>query len=71
MSELLTIGAVAREINQPRPRVAYAVDKVGIRERARAGILRLFGRDQIPSIEAAVNSIRPLRRAEAPERLQR
>ncbi len=59
MAELLTIGDVARQIGIPRSRLDYAVMKVGIRERGRAGILRLFSHDQIPAMRAALEAVRP------------
>ncbi len=57
MSELLTVGDVARQIGVPRSRLDYAIDKAGIRERSRAGILRLFSSDQIPVMEAALKAV--------------
>ena len=59
MAELLTIGDIARQLGIARSRLDYAVAKVGIRERGRAGILRLYGHDQIPSMRAALESVRP------------
>ena len=53
MSALLTVGDVARQLGLPRARLDYAIDKAGIRERGRAGILRLFSEDQVPVIAAA------------------
>ena len=61
MSELLTVGDIARRIGVPRSRLDYAIDKAGIRERSRAGILRLFSSDQIPVMEAALTSVRSRR----------
>ena len=58
MSQLMTVGDIAREIGVPRARIDYALEKSGIRERARAGILRLFDRDQLPVIEAALKTVR-------------
>lgn len=58
MSELLTVGDIARQIGVPRTRLDYAIDKAGIRERSRAGILRLFSSDQIPVMEAALKAVR-------------
>lgn len=58
MFELLTVGDIARRIGVPRARIDYALDKGGIRERGRAGILRLFSLDQIPVIEAALGTVR-------------
>ena len=58
MSELLTVGDIARRIGVPRSRLDYAIDKAGIRERSRAGILRLFSSDQIPVMEAALLGVK-------------
>lgn len=59
MSTLLTIGDVARQLGIPRSRLDYAVQKIGIKERGRAGILRLFSADQVPAMRAAVEALRP------------
>ncbi len=64
MSDLLTVGDVARSLGVPRSRVDYALDKGGIRERSRAGILRLFHVDQLPVIEAALKTVRTRQRRE-------
>ena len=58
MTDLLTVGDIARRIGESRTRVNYAIDKGGIRERGRAGILRLFASEQIPVIEAALRTVR-------------
>ena len=70
MSERLTVGDIARRIGVPRARIDYALDKAGIRERGRAGILRLFSVEQIPVIEAALQTVRTRkgRSPGAPER---
>ena len=62
MIELMTVGDIARRIGIPRARVDYALDKAGIRERTRAGILRLFSLDQLPVIEAALGTVRTRQR---------
>ncbi len=62
MTELLTVGDIARRIGVPRAQVDYALDKAGIRERTRAGILRLFSSDQLPVIRAALATVRSRRR---------
>lgn len=64
MNALMTVGEIAREIGASRPRVSYAIEKAGIREKARAGILRLYGPEQVPPIIAALGTIRPQRNAE-------
>lgn len=61
MSELLTVGDIARRIGVARSRLDYAIDKAGIRERSRAGILRLFSADQVSVIEAALATVRTRR----------
>lgn len=58
MTDLLTVGDVAKKLGLPRSRVDYAIEKAGIRERHRAGILRLFSVDQLPIIEAALATVR-------------
>ena len=58
MTVMKTIGDIAKDTGEPRSRVGYAIEKVGIREHARAGIIRLFSPDQIPAIEAALATIR-------------
>lgn len=62
MTELLTVGDIARRIGVPRARVDYALDKAGIRERTRAGIIRLFSPDQLPVIQAALATVRSRQR---------
>ena len=58
MAEMMTTGQIVREEGVPRARVDYAIEKVGIREHARAGIIRLFSPDQIPVIRAAIATVR-------------
>ena len=55
---MVTTGQIARDTGEPRARVNYAIEKVGIREHARAGIIRLFSSNQIPAIKAAIATIR-------------
>ena len=58
MTQMLTVGDIARKYGVPRARVDYALEKGGIRERGRAGILRLFAPEQLPAIEAALGTVR-------------
>ena len=58
MCELMTIGDIGRKLGVARTRLEYAIEKAGIRERGRAGILRLFSPDQVPVIEAALATVR-------------
>ncbi len=66
MIDLLTVGDIARRIGVPRAQIDYALDKGGIRERGRAGILRLFSVDQLPVIQAALATVRSRRRKTEP-----
>jgi DNA-binding transcriptional MerR regulator len=61
MTDLMTIGDIARKLGVARTRLEYAVEKAGIQERGRAGILRLFSPDQVPVIEAALATVRSRR----------
>ena len=63
---LLTVGDVARHFGVPRAKIDYALDKSGIRERSRAGILRLFGEDQLPVIQAALRTVKSRRKDGSP-----
>ena len=58
MTANLTLGDVARQLGVPRSRVEYAVEKAGIRERGRVGILRVYGEDQVGVIAAAIAAVR-------------
>ena len=60
---MFTVGDIARRLQVSRARVAYAVEKLGVHERTRAGILRLFSEDQLPVIEAAIKTVRDRRRS--------
>ena len=64
MTPLLTMGRIAKQLGVARSRLDYAVSKVGIQERGRAGIIRLFSPDQIPSMRAALETVRPHRTRE-------
>ncbi len=61
MDGFYTIGQIAQQLGVARSRLDYAVMKVGLRERGRAGIIRLFSPDQIPSMRAALETVRPQR----------
>lgn len=64
MSDHMTLGDIARQLGEKRTRVQYAVEKAGIPERGRAGILRLYSADQLPVIQAALETVRPHKRRE-------
>ena len=50
----LTIPEIARQIGEPVHRVTYAIMRYDIRPAMRAGIIRLFSMEQLPTIEAAL-----------------
>lgn len=55
---LLTLREVARHLREPVDRVKCAVTLYDIVARRRAGLVRLFDRDQLPAIESAVKRVR-------------
>jgi hypothetical protein len=55
--DLLTIREVARELGVRTHRATYAVDQFDIEPRQRAGVIRLFSRDQLPEIRSAITRI--------------
>jgi predicted transcriptional regulator len=56
-TSLLTVGAIARETGQPLHRVRYALESYRIEPLQRAGILRLFSREDLPRIKSALDRI--------------
>lgn len=63
MTSLLTTGDIAKQLGVHRQCVIYALERSGIRERSRAGIVRLLDANQVPAIQAAVEAIREKRGA--------
>jgi hypothetical protein len=51
---LLTVGALARELGEPLHRIKYCIDAYRIEPTQRAGVLRLFSRDDLPRIKSAL-----------------
>jgi hypothetical protein len=56
-SDRLTARDIAREAKITVHRLKYAIDQYDIQPVQRAGIIRLFSREQIPTILAAVRRI--------------
>ena len=54
---MLTTGTIAKKLGVTRAKVSYAIEKGKIEPFMRAGIARLFAVDQLPAIEAALESI--------------
>ena len=55
--ELLTLGQIARELNYPLHRLKYAIDAYRVEPTQRAGIIRLFSRQDLPRIKSILNRI--------------
>ncbi|HZL34004.1 MAG TPA: hypothetical protein VFC78_01760 [Tepidisphaeraceae bacterium] len=56
--DLLTLGQVAGECGDvPLHRLRYAIEAYRIEPRQRAGILRLWHRDQLPELRSALARI--------------
>ena len=52
--ELMTIGDVAKALGVPRHRVSHAIEVYGVEAHQRAGIIRLWRREDLPAIASAV-----------------
>ena len=57
LPDLLTLTDVARACGVRKHRAKYAVDEYDIAPRQRAGVIRLWHRDQLPSIKSALARI--------------
>jgi hypothetical protein len=57
LPEFLTIRDVASACGVRMHQAKYAVDEYSIEPRQRAGIIRLFHRDQLPTIKSALARI--------------
>jgi hypothetical protein len=55
--QLLTLGDIARECGVRQHIAKYAIESYGIEPKQRAGILRLWSRDQLQSIKSAIRRI--------------
>lgn len=54
----LTVRDVARALREPTHRVVYAIREYRIDPVQRAGIIRLFSSDQLPTIASAVKRVK-------------
>lgn len=61
MKTLLTVGDIARQLSVPQHKVNYAIEKEGILEQGRVGILRIFSQEQVLIIQAAIDNLRPMK----------
>lgn len=55
--QLLTIGQIADQLQEPPARVAYIVSKYRLKPVSRVGILRLFGEQQVEAIKQGLYGI--------------
>jgi hypothetical protein len=53
-SDILTMGDLRRETGEPEHRLKYALQTHNISPVARAGIVRLWARHQLPEIKSAL-----------------
>jgi hypothetical protein len=53
---LLTIGQIAKRLNEPLHRVRYALDRRGIEPVGRAGNVRVFAETDLDRIAAALTT---------------
>jgi len=60
--ELLTIGQIAEQLQEPPARVAYVVSKHRLKPVERIGIIRLFSVEQVEAIKQGLYGIQ-VRRA--------
>lgn len=54
---LLTIRDAARRLGVQVHRLRYAIDELDIQPKQRAGIIRLFGEDQLEQMRSALRRI--------------
>jgi hypothetical protein len=55
--EMLTIGDLSKVTGARKHQLNYAIEEYGIEPVQRAGIIRLFHRDQLPLIKSALRRI--------------
>ena len=55
--DLMTLGQIARRLDQPIHRVKYAIERYRIEPTQRAGILRLWNEDGLARIERSVRRL--------------
>ena len=55
--ELLTLRDIEKETGVTRKQLAYAADTYGIEPRQRAGMVKLFAREDVARIIAAVKRV--------------
>jgi hypothetical protein len=61
--ELLTIGQIAEQLQEPPSRVSYVVSKHRLKPASRIGIIRLFSESQLKAIKQGLYGIQIRRSA--------
>lgn len=51
--DLLTAGAIAKELGLPDSKVKKAIKDLGLQPTAKKGVCCLYGRDVLPKVKAA------------------
>lgn len=62
--EMMTIGQIADNLNEPTPRITYAISKYKIKPIRRVGILRIFQTSQLPEIKQCLSKLQKRRKRE-------
>lgn len=57
LPSIFTLRELARVVGKPVWQLNYALDVYDVQPRRRAGIVRLFDRDQLPEILAALSRV--------------
>ena len=52
-ADLLTAGAIAKELGLAETKVKKAIKELSIQPKAKRGVCNLYGRDALPKIKAA------------------
>jgi len=55
---VLTVGQIADQLGQPPSRVAYLIAKHRLKPVGRVGIIRLFGEEQVETIQRTMRNHR-------------
>jgi hypothetical protein len=54
-ADLLTAGAMAKELGLPEAKVKKAIKELALQPKAKKGVCNLYGRDALPKVKAAAS----------------
>jgi hypothetical protein len=54
-ADLLTAGAIAKELGLPDTKVKKAIKDLALKPKAKKGVCCLYGRDVLPKVKAAAS----------------